>query len=280
MVQDQMARANRQTAAANAGGSEWDNWRPAKAPFDWKKALLLLGLGALSWISTYTGMLELIKANMGEIDFSVQIAIGFAVAMLMLMIVWLLYRLFDRIPFMVRVLFLAGYVFLTVISVGFGFGFYWKYLESRSEASRSAEAAVTQVQTSLQGAQSRLEQLQETLSALTTVSVAKALAEREKGNSCPNSRPGDGPRRRLRDADAERFRFAAGFVAGRAVRIKDDITALNGQLAKVVAQDESTFVNGTRNDFLRGLSRQLDLSVARFNTFRTDPQLSTFRTEF
>ncbi|MEM8628002.1 MAG: hypothetical protein AAGF32_08700, partial [Pseudomonadota bacterium] len=77
-----------------------------------------------------------------------------------------------------------------------------------------------------------------------------------------------------------RFRFAAGFVAGRAVRIKDDITALNGQLAKVVAQDESTFVNGTRNDFLRGLSRQLDLSVARFNTFRTDPQLSTFRTEF
>ncbi len=260
----------------------WDAWKPAPRPFDWKKALLLVGLGTLSWISTYTGMLELIKANMGEVGLTIEIAIGFAVAMLMLMIVWLLDRLFDRIPFSVRALFLFGYIFLTVISIGFGFGFYWKYLESRSEASRSAEAAVTQVQTSLQGAQARLEQLQSTLASLTTISQKKALAERELGNSCPNSRPGDGPRRRLRDADAARFNFAANFVSTRATAVKQDIANLNTSLAKVVSQDKSTFdaVDGTRNNFLRSLSRQLDMSVSRFNAFRSDPQLQIFRGEF
>lgn len=260
-----------------------DGWSPMKKPaFDWKKALLLLGLGTLSWISTYTGMLELIQANMGKVDLGVMIAIGFAVAMLMLMIVWLLDRLFDRIPFLTRTLFVGGYIFLTVISVGFGFGFYWKYLESRSEASRSAESAVGQVQTALVSAQTRLEQLETTLASLTAISAAKAVAEREKGNSCPNSSPGDGPRRRLRDADASRFGFAGNFVSQRATTVRGDITALNGDLALVSTQDASTFdaVDGTRNNFLRGLSQKLDQSVARFNAFRTDPQLMQIRQEF
>ena len=247
-----------------------------------KKALLLLGLGTLSWISTYTGMLELIQANMGRISFVMQIAIGFAVAMLMLMIIWLLDRLFDRLNFTVRTLFVFGYLFLTLISVGFGFGFYWKFLESRSEASRSAESAVTQVQTALQGAQTRLEQLQTTLASLTTISSQKAIDEREKGNSCPNSRPGDGPRRRLRDADAARFKFASDFASQRVTTVKGDIAVLNKDLAKVVAQDPTTFskLDGTRNAFLRELSRKLDLSVARFNAFRSDPQLLQFRADF
>ena len=118
-----------------------DAWRaPEKPPTDWKKVLLLAGLGSLSWISTFTGMLELIQANMGEVAFVYKIAIGFAVAMLMLMIIWLLDQLFSRLNFTVRTLFICGYLFLTLISIGFGFGFYWKFLESRSEASRSAES--------------------------------------------------------------------------------------------------------------------------------------------
>ncbi len=260
-----------------------DNWTPPRKPeTDWKKVLLLTGLGTLSWISTYTGMLELIQANMGSIGFTYKVAIGFAVAMLMLMIIWLLDRLFDRLQFPVRVLYVTGYLFLTLISVGFGFGFYWKFLESRSEATRSAESAVTQVQSALQGAQTRMEQLQTTLSALTTISAQKAIAERDKGNSCPNSRPGDGPRRRLRDADASRFGFAGNFVEKRVGSVKSDIKVLNGDLLKVVNRDKSTFSvkDGTRNAFLKGLGRKLNLAVTRFNAFRTDPQLRQFRNDF
>ncbi len=246
------------------------------------KFLLILGLGFLSWLATYTGMLELILANTGAIDFSVRVAIGFAVAMLMLMIIYLLDSLFSPIKWWLRCLYLVGYVFLTLISVGFGFGFYWKFLEARSEATRSAESAVTQVQTALQGGQTRLEQLETTLVSLTALSTQKAEEERTKGQTCPKSPPGDGPRRRLRDADAKNFQFAGNFVKKRAGTVKNDISALNTDLAKISSGDKTTVdpKTGTRNAFLRALSHKLDLTITRFNAFRTDPQLRLFRDNF
>ena len=41
--------------------------------------LLLIGLSALAWISTYSGMLQLIAASSGDIGTPAKIAIGFAV---------------------------------------------------------------------------------------------------------------------------------------------------------------------------------------------------------
>ena len=113
-------------------------------------------------------------------------------------------------------------------------------LESRSEASRSAESAVGQVQSSLYGASTRLEQLQATLVQLSAMSTDKAAIERDKGTSCPNSSPGDGPRRKMRDEDAARFNFASDFVKGRVTAVKGDMGALDADLAKIVSNDAST----------------------------------------
>ncbi len=248
---------------------------------DWKKLVLVIGLGSLSWVATYIGMLELIEANMGDLPFVHKIVIGFSVAMLMTMIIWLLDQMFAPIPTATKFTYVAGYVFLTLISVGFGFGFYWKVLESRSESSRSAESAVTQVQSSLHAASTRMVQLSATLDQLNEISRQKAELERTKGGSCPDSRPGDGPRRKLRDDDAQRFAFAADFVRARANGVKNDLTALDGDLAKVVNGDTSTFdqASGTRNEFMRSLSRKLDITVTGFNAFRTDPQLKQLRAD-
>ncbi|MCU0953489.1 MAG: hypothetical protein MUC37_02500 [Hyphomicrobium sp.] len=248
---------------------------------DLKTIVLIVGLGALSWVATYVGMLELIEANMGELPLIHKGIIGFSVAMLMTMIIWLLDQMFAPIPFSRKVLYAAGYVFLSLISVGFGFGFYWKVLESRSEASRSAEAAVGQVQGSLNAAATRLEQVQGTLVKLSQISSEKAEIERTKGTSCPNSRPGDGPRRKLREDDAARFSFASDFVKDRATSVKTELSALDGDLMKIVNADASTFdpKTGTRNEFMKALSRKLDLTVTSFNAFRTDPQLRQIRTE-
>lgn len=259
-----------------------DGWaEPEKPPRDIKKLLLIIGLGALSWVATYVGMLELIQANMGELPFSTQFVVGCSVAMLMLMIIWLLDQMFAPLPLFTKLAYVAGYVFLTMISVGFGFGFYWKVLESRTEASRSAESAVTQVQGSLVAAAARLDQLQTTLDDLTRISNEKAIEERERGTSCPNSRPGDGPRRRLRDADAARFSYASGFVQGRLAKIKDELTALDGSLLKITSGDPSTIdpETGTRNAYMRSLSNKLELTTSRFNAFKTDPQLLQIRQE-
>ncbi len=258
---------------------DWDH--PDEAARDWKKIVLVIGLGALSWVATYVGMLELIQANMGDLPLAHKVIIGFSVAMLMTMIIWLLDQIFSPMMSGVKFFYVLGYLFLTAISVGFGFGFYWKVLESRSESTRSAESAISQVQNALHAGSTRLEQLNTTLVQLTKISSAKAIEEREKGTSCPNSRPGDGPRRKLRDADAGRFNFAAQFVGQRISAVKSDLSALNGDLKKVASGDKSTFdaKSGTRNKFMRSLDRRLELTVTGFNTFRSDPQLRQIRAD-
>ncbi len=261
---------------------EDEDWRQdPETKRDFKKYILVIGLGALSWVATYIGMLELIQANLGTLPFAHKVVIGFSVAMLMVMIVWLLDQMFKPHAGFVKLAYVGGYLFLTLISVGFGFGFYWKVLESRTEASRSAESAVGQVQSSLNGASTRLEQLQATLTQLAVVSQKKSELERTKGTSCPNSRPGDGPRRKMRTEDAAKFTFSSEFVAGRVGAIKSDMKALDSDLIKIAKKDPAIVdpKSGTRNEFMRALGRKLDLTVTGFNAFRTDPQLKQLRSD-
>ena len=253
----------------------------------WKSILLIIGLTLLSWISTYTGMLELISANAGQISMTIIVAVAFAVAILQLMILFVLDQIFSkefyarRSVIAIFPLYLAGYLFLTLISVGFGFGFYWKYLEARTEATVSAESSVGQVQSLLERGQSQLQQLEATLGTLATISTERATTERERGGTCPGSGPGAGPRMRLREADASRFAFANQFVATRVASAQQEIATLNTQLARLTANDPTTIdqASGTRNVFMRELNREMRLTAARFNALRTDPQLLALRDE-
>ena len=86
---------------------------------------------------------------------------------------------------------------------------------------------------------------------------------------------------RLRDSDSQKFSYATEYITGRAIKVKGDLDALNVDLKKVVSRAASTVgADGTRNKFLRALGRKLDLTIARFNTLRTDPQLLQFRDNF
>src|SRR6185312_12631988 len=108
-----------------------------------------------------------------------------------------------------------------------------------------------------------------------------AEKERSAGRTCPNSGPGDGPRRKMREDDAARFRFASDFVKGRIGTVKSDMALLDGDLQKIVKDDRSIIDarTGNRNEFLRGVGRKLDLTVTGFNAFRSDPQLKQMRVE-
>src|SRR5262250_2889171 len=90
---------------------------------DPKRLFLLIGLGGLSWVATYVGILELIQANLGDLPMAQRAIIGFSCAMLITMIVWLLDKMFAPVSFSTRLCYIAGYLFLSIISVGFGFGF-------------------------------------------------------------------------------------------------------------------------------------------------------------
>ncbi len=254
--------------------------------------LLLAGLSLLSWISTYTGILELIEGSSGQVGIFARVAIGFAVFMLQLMILYILDALFSRsfyqkdfrfrkFSLILAPLYVVGYIILFLISVGFAFGFYWKYLEAGSVTTQAAESSVTRIQQDLQLGQSRLEQLQATFTSLSITSTEKAEIERSQGRTCPGSGPGDGPRRRLRDADAERFKSASEFIAQRTESVKTDIADLNGDLQKILRKDPSIAdpVTGSRNTFIGELNRKLGLTTTRFNALKTDPQLLQLRDE-
>ena len=267
-------------AAPDFGLSAWDETAEQKPKRDLKKTFLVAGLAILSWVATYVGMLELIEANMGDLPIVHKIIIGFSVAMLMTMVVWLLDQMFQPGRFFAKLAYTGGYLFLTIISIGFGFGFYWKVLESRGEGTRGAETAISSVQAPLQTAAARLESLQSTLIRLKDISSSKAEVERTAGTSCPNSKPGDGPRRKLRDDDAGRFSFASDFVKDRIGQVKTDMGVITADLNKIVAGDTSIFDrSGTRNEFMKAMGRKLDSTVTNFNAFRGDPQLKQIRTD-
>jgi hypothetical protein len=245
--------------------------------------LLLTGLSALAWFSTYSGMLQLIEASSGGINTPSMVAIGFAVLMLQGMIIYVLDAMFSgQLRLLLYPFYIAGYIVLVLISVAFAFGFYWRFLEAGAQTTQAAGSSVFEVQRSLQTGQSRLELLQNTFTALSTISSQKAATERTAGGTCPYSTPGDGPRRRLRETDAQRFQFANDLIATRTNAVKADIADLNGDLQKVLNKDPATIdaATGTRTAFIEGLDRKLGLVVARFNSLKGDPQIRQLRDEF
>ena len=245
--------------------------------------LLLTGLSALAWISTYSGMLQLITASSGDIGIGAMIAIGFAVLMLQGMIVYTLDAMFSgQLRLLLYPLYIAGYIVLVLISVAFAFGFYWRFLEAGAQTTQAAGSSIFEVQSALQTGQTRLELLQSTFTTLATISTQKAETERTKGGTCPNSGAGDGPRRRLRETDAQRFQFANDLIATRTNAVKADIADLNTDLQRVLNKDPATIdaVTGTRTAFIEGLDRKLGLVAARFNALRNDPQIRQLRDEF
>ena len=111
--------------------------------FSWMWLLLLSGLSILSWVSTYTGIMELIAASSGEVGLVPRIAVAFAVFMLQLMILYVLDAMFSgHLRWWLWPLYMFGYFILFLIAVGFAFGFYWKYLEAGSVTTTSAESSL------------------------------------------------------------------------------------------------------------------------------------------
>jgi hypothetical protein len=245
-----------------------------------KTLLLVAGLGALSWIATYVGMVELIAANMGALPLSAKITVGCSVTLLTLTIIYLLDTMFSPIHGLSRACVAAGYLLLSILSVSFGFAFYCKMLENRSLAFRAA-SSVIQAQTSLFGAAMRLKRLEEALLSLSATAMQKADIERSSGKSCPNGSLGYGARRKMRDEDAARFKSTADFVKGRIGAITADMTALQADMQSLI-KDGRIVIDprrGNGNDVLRSLGSRLERTVAGFNALRSDVQLRQIRSE-
>ena len=269
-------------AGEGAGlGFERDDWaEPEETPRDWKKLVLVVGLGALSWVATYVGMLELIEANMGELPLIHKVIIGFSVAMLMTMIIWLLDQMFapDRLCNQARLR-----RRLRVPDADLGRLRFRLLLEGAGkpigEAARSARSPPSaRCRTSLHAGSTRLEQLQVTLDAAHRAFDQQGRSRSAtKGTSLPQLQPGrwSAPQaaRRRRRALHVRLRLRRG--PRRTVKSELDGARRRSRQDHVATMPATVDAgDGTRNEFMRGLSRRLDMTVTGFNAFRTDPQLA------
>src|SRR5271166_5733707 len=152
--------------------------KSSSSSYSFLMVLLLSGLSALAWISTYSGMLQLIAASSGDIGIPAKIAIGLAVFMLQGMIIYILDALFSgQLRLVLYPIYIIGYIILVLISVAFAFGFYWRFLEAGAQTTQATGSSVFQVQQELHAGQSRLELLQTTLTQLSTISSQKANTE-------------------------------------------------------------------------------------------------------
>jgi hypothetical protein len=182
------------------------------------KSLLVAGLGLAMWYATFDGMLQLIEANFGSLDFRTKVVIGFTVSLLTFMIILILHEFFKPKPVWLLLLCIAGYIFLSVISVGFGFSFYWKLINSKVEATEGASAAVTELKSALEQGKDKLVEVQHNLQGLAETSKGKASLEITEGGTCDkNKEAKPGPRRDMRRDDAKYFDGAAK-KTGRSIR--------------------------------------------------------------
>lgn len=249
----------------------------------WTAVLLLIGLSVLSWISTYTGLMELITASSGDPTVEAKFAVAFAVLMLQLMILYILNALFSgQLRWWLWPLYMCSYALLFLIAVGFAFGFYWKYLEAGNVSSNLAETSLAGVRETMTLGSTRLEQLQATLANLTAISAQKAEKERSIGGTCgvAGANNGDGPRRRLRDADAQRFQFASDVIGKRASEVKTDMAALNKALQELQQKTGGLGANSSRTAVISAISNNLSYTATRFNALRSDPQLHQLNDTF
>lgn len=241
---------------------------------------LLVMLSALAWLSTFSGMTELVNASYGKLGYEYTVVIGVAVATMQVLIIFILHELFDgKLTWWLRPLYVTFYLILVTISVGFSFGFYWKHISSRDITRGSAEFAINDVQNSLTAGLINLTQLSEIFDELAKRSAMLADEEQVKGQTCPNSRPGDGPRRRLRERDEQRFAWARQQVLRQIKGVNETVADLQMSLAGLWKDGPGASEALGSRAALRDLNHRLDSVAISFRELRRDPQLRSIRDE-
>lgn len=181
----------------------------------------------ISFIGTYTGMLQVLRSGDNSFGFFGVAGVFlfiFATTVIMAYSVSEMFR--SGRDFWPRVSLVATYIVTLLISVSFGFAFYWTQLEARSQAVGDAERYLTVFDREITVADSQLAGTLSTLTALNTNFNELSAQERASGNQCGElSGGGDGPRTR--------------HLASRAGEINALVSVLTPQIASVRAEAES-----------------------------------------
>lgn len=191
----------------------------------------------ISFIGTYTGMLQVLRSGDNSFGFFGVAGVFlfiFATTVIMAYSVSEMFR--SGRSFWPRMSLVLTYVVTLLISVSFGFAFYWTQLEARAQAVGDAERFLTAFDREVTVADTQLAGTLATLTTLNTNFTALSAAERATGNQCGEvSGGGDGPRTRHLAARAGEINALVMALTPQIANVRTEAELVRGQIEQVRA---------------------------------------------
>lgn len=179
----------------------------------WFQLPLWIVIG-LSWYSTTTGVVGLMRGGQEVVPTSTFMAVSLLVFAATIMMVRFLKMTFHGLRWK-RLVALGGYMFLAFISIIFGFAFYWQNIEARAQTFADARNAIARNVQVLQTSQDALRNLRIGFDDLADSARAYSDEETKAGGQCkpPKGRK-YGPRAKFLEDEADRFERIAERISG------------------------------------------------------------------
>lgn len=229
--------------------------------------IALITFSVISFIATYQGMCALMSGLSngvvatafahvfsGLFTFALQLLLVFAV------------KTFKSVPALLsRLYWLSIYLVCAFFSVGFGYSFWFEHIRAEDYGREMFDQQFNASLSKLTEFEQSYNQLADTMNSLAAYSEETAKIEREKGGTCGKSPQGEGPRMRLRQADARIFQSFVGHFEAKREEVRQMMTHLQG----VASAFDSTRVKSMEND--------INQAVHKANALRNDPQLVTLK---
>lgn len=157
--------------------------------------IALVGFLFLSGYAAFEGLFDIILAEQPTLGTTRQTYYIVCAVVLITSAMWALLEVaLRRGQFFRRLVALLIYIVLALWSIGFGYGFWWKVIASRSETRIGIEAAASVVQTQVDAAENSVHLIEGLLTAVIGTADSKQKEEVSRGSSCGiTSPPGTGP---------------------------------------------------------------------------------------
>ena len=196
----------------------------------------------ISFIGTYTGMLQVLQSGDNSFGFLGVAGVFLFILAATIIMAYSVSEMFKSgRSFWPRVSLVVTYIVTLLISVSFGFAFYWTQLEARSQAVGDAQRYLNAFDREITVAD---QQLAGTLTTLATVNAdfnTRAAAERASGNQCGEaSGGGDGPRTRHLAARAGEINALVMALTPQIDAVRTDAAAVRTEFEKVQALGAKT----------------------------------------
>jgi hypothetical protein len=237
--------------------------------------IFILGFGGLAAYATYDGLYQLIAANApdGKIDRATDLPIKIFASLMIMMVVYVLYKLRTAQKSLAKLGFAIAYIVITLISTGLGFGFYWKWINSTIVQGNAERDAIANIEGGFETGAQQIRILKEKSKALAEHSKTMEDEEKKNGFTCDKVGKGDGPRQRLRADDALMAGGFEEFVKSNTLFVDPALESLKAKFSSVGhARDPDA-----QQKEIVDLNKEIKSMADRFNGFRTSKTLATYQ---